>query len=129
MKRQKSKERFMSQSVVVKGVYPIGDADTDALPVRKIGPAVGYFTQVLGFSMITKDRRSAVLQRDDARIGLAINGRDLEQASCYFPVSDAEALRSELEAKGIAPGEIDLQEYDGKRYLVFFAKEPYGVCF
>ena len=30
---------------------------------------------------------------------------------------------------GIAPGIIDEQEYDGKPYRVFFAKDPYGVCF
>jgi lactoylglutathione lyase len=119
----------MSSSVIFRAVYPIGDTDTNALPVKELGPAVGYYTQVLGFSLVSKDRTSAVLKRDDAQIGLAVNGRDPEQASCYFPVSDVEALWSELDAKGIEPGEIDVQEYDGKRYRVFFAKEPYGVCF
>jgi hypothetical protein len=33
----------MSQGSVFKGVYPIGDADTNALPVKAIGPAVGYY--------------------------------------------------------------------------------------
>jgi hypothetical protein len=122
-------ERAMSQEVLFKGVYPIGDTDTNALPVKEIGPAVGYYTQVLGFELVRKDRTTAVLKRDDAQIGLAVNGLDPEQASCYFPVGDVEALRSELDAKGIEPGEIDLQEYDGKPYRVFFAKEPFGVCF
>ena len=36
---------------------------------------------------------------------------------------------AEYDAKGIGPGIIDEQEYDGKPYRVFFAKEPYGVCF
>lgn len=119
----------MSQSVVFKGVYPIGDTDTNAVPVKEIGPAVGYYTQVLGFSLVMKDRESAVLKRDDAQIGLAVNGRDPEQASCYFPVSDVEALRRELDGKGIQPGDVQVQEHDGKKYRVFFAKEPYGVCF
>jgi hypothetical protein len=119
----------MSQSVVFKGVYPIGDTDTNAVPVKEIGPAVGYYTQVLGFSLVTKDRESAVLKRGGAQIGLAVNGRDPEQASCYFAVSDVEALRRELDAKGIQPGDIQVQEHDGKKYRVFFAKEPYGVCF
>jgi hypothetical protein len=60
---------------------------------------------------------------------LAVNGGDPEQASCWFSVSDVDALWLELNAKGIDPGIIDEQEYDGKRYRVFFAKEPYGVCF
>lgn len=119
----------MSNKVVFKSVHPIGDTDTNALPVKEIGPAVGYYTQVLGFSLVSKDPKSAVLRRDDARIGLVVNGKDPEQASCYFAVSDVEALRRELEAKGIEPGDIDVQEHEGKRYRVFFAKEPYGVCF
>src|SRR5207253_1591710 len=108
----------MSQSVAFKGVYPIGDTDTNALPVKEIGPAVGYYTQVLGFSLVTKDRESAVLKRDDVEIGLAANGQDPEQASCYFAVSDVETLRRELDAKGIQPGDVHVQEHEGKRYCV-----------
>ncbi len=44
-------------------------------------------------------------------------------------VSDVEALRSELDAKGIEPGHVGVQEHEGKAFRVFFAKEPYGVCF
>jgi hypothetical protein len=63
------------------------------------------------------------------QIGLAVNGRDPEQASCWFCVGDVDALWLEYDAKGIAPGIIDEQEYAGKPYRVFFTKEPYGVCF
>jgi lactoylglutathione lyase len=119
----------MSSTVIFKAVYPIGNTDTNALPVKAIGPAVGYYTQVLGFSVVSKDRESALLERDEARIGLAVNGRDPEQASCYFAVSDLEALRNELAATGIDPSEIGVQDHGGKRFRVFFAKEPYGVCF
>ena len=83
----------------------------------------------LGFSLVSANRTSAVLRRDDAQIGLAVNGRDPERASCYFPVSDVDALWRELSAKGVEPGAIDVQVYEGDRYRVFFAKEPYGVCF
>ena len=119
----------MSQQVVFNGVYPIGDTDTQALPVKELGPAIGYYTQVLGLSVVSKEGKTAVLRRDEAMIGLAVNGRDPEQASCYFAVSDAEALRRELEAKGIEPSPLRIDEHGGKRYQVFFAKEPYGVCF
>jgi hypothetical protein len=40
-----------------------------------------------------------------------------------------DALWAEYEAKGIGPGIIDEQEYDGKPIRVFFAKDYYGVCF
>jgi hypothetical protein len=110
-------------------VGPIGDTETHAMPVKELGPAIGYYTQCLGFALVSKDDTTAVLRRDNVQIGLAVNGRDPEQASCWFSVSDIDALWREYEAKGIAPGVIDEQKFDGKRYRVFFAKEPYGVCF
>jgi hypothetical protein len=119
----------MSQSVFFKAAGPIGDTNPSALPVKEIGPAVGYYTQCLGFSLVSKDRTTARLQRDDVQIGLAVNGQDPEQASCWFSVSDVDTLRRELDAKGIEPGIIDEQQFDGKPYRVFFAKDPYGVCF
>src|SRR5947209_5871490 len=119
----------MSQQLFFKGAFPIGNTDTKALPVKALGPAIGYYTQVLGFTVVSKDEKSAVLQRDDATIGLAMNGEDPEQASCYFEVGDVEALRREFEAKGIEPSPVRLDEHGGKKYRVFFAKEPYGVCF
>ena len=76
----------MSQSVFFKAVGPIGDTDKDAIPVKGIGPAVGYYTQCLGFSLVSKDQTTAKLRRDDVQIGLAVNGQDPEQASCWFSV-------------------------------------------
>lgn len=119
----------MSASVHFKAVGPIGDTDTTALPVKEIGPAVGYYTQCFGFSLVSKGETTAVLERDDVRIGLAVNGRDPEQASCWFSVGDVDALHREYEARGLGPGIIDQQTYGGNPMRVFFAKEPYGVCF
>ena len=119
----------MPRNIFFKAVGPIGETDINALPVKEVGPAVGYYTQCLGFTLVSRDRTTAVLRRDDVQIGLAVNGRDPEQASCWFSVSDVVALRHELDAKGIEPGQIDDQVFDGKPYRVFFAKEPYGVCF
>jgi len=108
---------------------PIGDTDISALPVKEIGPAVVYYTQVLGFALVARQDETATLRRDRATIGLAQNGADPEQASVYFAVNDVAALRDELAAKGIEPSPLRMDEYDGKRYQVFFAKEPFGVCF
>jgi hypothetical protein len=119
----------MSDRVVFKGVYPIGNTDTGALPVKELGPAIGYYTQVLGFAVVSKADGKALLRRDEAEIGLATNGQDPEQASCYFAVSDVEALRQEMDARGIEPSAIQQDTHEGKLYRIFFAKEPYGVCF
>ena len=127
--REKAQALVMSGRVHFRAVGPIGDTDTNALPVRELGPAVGYYTQCLGFALVSRDPTTAVLRRDDVQIGLAVNGRDPEQASCWFSVGDVDALLREYEARGIGPGIVDEQVYDGRPYRVFFAKEPYGVCF
>lgn len=119
----------MEQQPVFKSVSPIGDTDTQALPVKELGPAIGYYTQVLGFSLVAKEPGRATLRRDEVEIGLAVNGADPEQASCYFSVSDVEALHGELEARGIEPSAVHVQKHAGREYRVCFAKEPYGVCF
>lgn len=115
--------------VFFKAVGPIGDTDISAIPAKEIGPAVGYYTQCLGFTLVSKDKATARLKRDDVEIGLAVNGRDPEQASCWFSVGNVDALWAEYEAKCLGPGIIDDQEHDGKPIRVFFAKDPYGVCF
>jgi hypothetical protein len=119
----------MPVSLFFKAAGPIGDTDIQALPVKEIGPAVGYYTQCLGFTLVSQDRTTARLRRDDVEIGLAVNDQDPEQASCWFSVGDVDALWREYDARCIGPGIIDEQEHEGKPYRVFFAKEPYGVCF
>jgi hypothetical protein len=50
--------------------------------------------------------------------------------SCYFDVSDVEAPRQELLDGGATPGAIELREYGGKRFRLFFLKEGYdNYCF
>jgi catechol 2,3-dioxygenase-like lactoylglutathione lyase family enzyme len=112
-----------------KGVFPIGATKVDAIPVKELGPAVAFYTQVLGFTLVKREATRAELRRDEATIGLETNGDDPEQASCYFSVSDVDALHAELSAKGIEPSGVEKQAHDRKGYRVFFAKEPYGVCF
>ena len=119
----------MSERAIFSGAYPIGGTQVQSLPVKHLGPAIGYYTRVLGFSLVSKTETSAILQRDQAQIGLAENGQDPEQASCYFDVSDVEALQSELEEIGIEPTAIRVDKHEGKQYRVCFAREPYGVCF
>ena len=119
----------MSDQIVFESVFPIGDTDVNALPILELGPAIGYYCLALGFTLVSKSQDSAVLRRDAVQICLARNGTDPGQASCYFAVSDVEALRQELDARGIEPSALREDNHDGKPYRIFFAKEPYGVCF
>jgi catechol 2,3-dioxygenase-like lactoylglutathione lyase family enzyme len=109
----------------LKAVFPISDEDTNALPVKERDRAIKFYTEVLGFSLVTKDASSAVLKRDDVQIGLVVKGdHDPARAgSCYFDVADVEALRRELEGKGAKPGAVEIRAHQGKNYRIFFVRE------
>ncbi len=118
-----------TENVFFEGVYPIGATDPDALPVKALGPAIGYYTRVLGFTLMSRHDTAATLKRDDVMIGLEQNDADPEQASCYFAVRGVDLLQQEYANAGIAPTEIMPNAHDGRTQRIFFAKEPYGVCF
>ena len=65
-------ERWMQQ---VRAVSPIGDGDANNVPVRDLGPAIRLCTQVLGFSLVTNDQRSAGLERDAWRRSVTLGSR------------------------------------------------------
>lgn len=69
--------------VTFHGANPIGDTDVHALSVKDIGPAVAFYTQVLGFALVSREGDRAVLRHDEAVIGLEKNVADPEQASCF----------------------------------------------
>jgi predicted enzyme related to lactoylglutathione lyase len=115
-----------------RAVYPISNEDTNALPVREIGPAVAFYEAVLGFSVVSANAASAVLKRDDARIGLVrkADHEPREAGSCCFAVADIDALRAELDARCGKPGEFGIDEWGGKKYRTFFLREDdNGYCF
>jgi predicted enzyme related to lactoylglutathione lyase len=115
-----------------KAVYPISNEDTNALPVKEIGPAVVFYQTVLGFSLISSDSTTAVLKRDEAQIGLIRqeDHKPPEAGSCCFDISDLDALHNELKASGGKPGEFGIDEWGGKQYRTFFLREDdNGYCF
>ena len=123
----------MSRAVVFKSVSGInGDMGVKPSPVRALEPHVAFYTGVLGFTLAGRDEQSAALKRDGVQIELvATPGHDPAAAgSCYFDVSDVEALRQEFLDGGATPGAIELQEYGGRRFRLFFLKEDYdNYCF
>ena len=108
-----------------KSVHAISDADPDALPVRELGPAIDFYTSVLGFAVVSRDTTAAVLTRDGVRIGLTRqpDHDPLRAGSCYIEVDDVEAARRELDGSGAKPGTIKMQQHDGKDFRVFFVRE------
>ena len=69
-------------------VGPISGEDTNALPVKEIAPAVAFYRTVLRFNVVSQDATTAVLSRDDVRIGLVRDpvhepGKAGSVLSCY----------------------------------------------
>src|SRR5689334_15227139 len=127
--QQRAMEGNKMSAVVFEKVSPIGDTNVKALPVSSVGSAADYYTQALRFTVMSMTKTPAVLRRDSVEIGIAENNADPEQASCYFGVSDVDALRVEYDTARVSPSAMRVDEYNGKRYRVFFVREPYGVCF
>ncbi len=107
------------------GVYPISKEDLSALPVGNVDRAVAYYTRVLGFEAVAVAANAATVRRDAAQIGVVLDSQHdpAKAGSCYFEVSDVDALRDELAAKGAKPGAIEIQQHDGKSYRIFFVRE------
>jgi hypothetical protein len=110
-----------------RAVYPISGEDLTALPVRETGPAVSFYTSVLGFAAVRSDETAAVVRRDNARLGLVRkpDHRPEEAGSCCFVVDDLDAMHRELEGRGLDLGAIDAQDWGGKKYRVFFLRESH----
>ena len=118
----------------LKGVYPISGEDLAALPVKEVGPAVEFYKTVLAFSVVFQDAATATVQRDDAQLGLVKkpDHKPEEAGSCAFAVTDLVAMRAELDGRGLDLGTIRIDEWDGKKYRVFFLREAengYCYCF
>ena len=117
-----------------KGVYPISGEDLSAVPVKVIGPAVAFYQSVLGFTVVSQDHEAATVQRDDARLGLVVkpDHKPEEAGSFAFGVTDLDAMWVELDGRGLDLGGIRTDEWDGKKYRVFFLREAengYCYCF
>jgi hypothetical protein len=118
----------------LKSVSPISNEDASALPVKELGSAIAYYESVMGFTVISRDATTAVLQRDGAQIGLVIkrDHQPHEAGSLAFAVDDLDGLHRELSERGGKPGEFGIDEWGGKQFRTFFMREEengYCYCF
>jgi lactoylglutathione lyase len=78
--------------------------DNMNLPVRDVAAALPFYETILGVRVLSRSytpHDSAVLARDQVRIGLAENGGDPTQDGCAFHVKDLPALFAEFKANGL----------------------------
>ena len=108
--------------------------DAMNLPVENLEAAIPFYETVMGFQLVSQKVapcKSAVLGRDDIRIGLAENGGDPSQEGCFFEVDNVEAAFNELKSNGLGKKEADFRvdQYGETSYRVFFVVAPDGLCY
>jgi catechol 2,3-dioxygenase-like lactoylglutathione lyase family enzyme len=104
------------------------------LPVGDVAAAIPFYETVMGFQVVSRSdapHKSAVLGRDDIKIGLAENGGDPAQDGCFFEVDSAETAFAELKSHGLDREEANyrIDQYGDKSFKVFFVVAPDGLCY
>jgi lactoylglutathione lyase len=108
--------------------------DNMNLPVRDLAAALPFYETVLGFRVLSRGstpHNSAVLGRDEVRIGLAENGGDSSQDGCAFHVRDLESLFAEFKANGLQKelSEFNIEQRGDVAWKVFYVVAPDGLCY
>lgn len=121
----------MADNPAFKAAFPYQD-DVLALPVDDLDTASKWYSE--HFGMVEVERRddpvpAVILERDGARIGFSINGKDASQDGAAILVSNIAEVRNELESKGVQTGNWRVDKRDGKELQVFFVVAPDGLCY
>lgn len=121
----------MSNEPEFKAAFPYQE-DVLALPVTNLDDASAWYSE--HFGMIEVDRYdqpepTVVLERDGVRIGFSINGGDASQDGAAILVSRISGIREELESRGVNISNWRVDERDGRKFQVFFAIAPDGLCY
>ena len=116
-----------------KSVWPY-QGDAMNLPVENVDEAIPFYESVMGFQVASRGdspQKTAVLERDDIKIGLAENGGDPTQDGCFFEVDNAETAFAELKANGLENEKADfsIDQYGDTKFKVFFVIAPDGLCY
>lgn len=121
----------MSRSATFDAAYPY-QKDVLGLPVKDLDTASAWYSKHFGMVEVQRHQEpvpTVVLERDGVRLGFAVNGGDAEQDGAAIRVTGATAIMAELEANGVNVGNWRIDERDGKKWQVFFAVCPDGLCY
>jgi predicted cupin superfamily sugar epimerase/catechol 2,3-dioxygenase-like lactoylglutathione lyase family enzyme len=108
--------------------------DAMNLPVADVDTALPFYERVLGFRVVSRSdgpQKSAVLTRDDVRMGLVESGGDPTQDGCAFHVKELDALLAEFNANGLGKdaSAIDIERHGDAAWRVFYVVAPDGLCY
>ena len=121
----------MTTKPTFKAAFPYR-ADVLTLPVVDISNASEWYCKHFGMTEVQRDTDTiptVILERDNTRIGFAINGGDASQDGAAILVSDIHGIKRELENAGLEIGDCRTDERDGKLFTVFFVVAPDGLCY
>lgn len=102
------------------------------LPVKSVDEAVPFYEQRLGFRVVEHRAtpvKTAFLERDGVRIGLAENGGDPTQDGSFFEVSSVDAAFEDLKRRGLELSAPKVQRSEHGAYRAFFVVAPDGLCY
>lgn len=121
----------MPESARFKAAFPYRN-DVLALPVLDLDAAARWYAQHFGMAEV--ERRASpsptvILERDGVRLGFAVNGGDASQDGAALLVTQIGALKKELEERGVPIGNWRVDDRNGRKFQVFFAVAPDGLCF
>lgn len=121
----------MSNTPKFAAAFPFQE-DVLVLPVVDLDATSEWYSQAFG--MVEVERKdqpnpTVILERNDVRIGFAINGGDASQDGAAILVVNIQGIKAELEASGVEIGNWRVDERDGKRFQVFFVVAPDGLCY
>lgn len=108
--------------------------DATALPVANVDEAVPFYTEVMGFEIVSRrdsPQRSILLARPNVQMQINENGGDPTQDGVAFEVADVEAVMDEFNRNGMSKqrSEIDIEKNDSGTWRVFYVVAPDGLCF
>ena len=111
--------------------HPFQD-DVLSLPVADLDGTSEWYTTHFGMTEVERTDQPVsrvILERDDARIGFAVNGGDASQDGAAILVTNIQRVRDELESSGVAVANWRVDERDGQQLQVFFVVAPDGLCY
>ena len=110
------------------------EKDALSLPVESVASALPFYQNIMGFTVESQSSEpvaTALLARDEVRIGLAENGGDPTKEGCFFEVDNVETAYQELKANGHPLGQPNFRNdtHGATTYRVFFVIAPDGLCY
>ncbi len=121
----------MSTTPLFERASPFQD-DVLALPVTDLNGTAQWYAHAFGMTEVERretPQPTVILERDGVQIGFAVNGGDATQDGAAIRVADIHRAKAELEANGIQPSDLRIDERDGQKLQVFFVVAPDGLCY